>query len=384
MNGTVYEIMLKDSKLASIDTSTGEVKVCKTLPIGLSFNCCPRSISEYLANLNSFQEWCAGRVLMMSQKHAKKICNALALSQDMTTENKSKISLSYHCSTLNDSYWVKKEGENIQYRDVSLFQNTSTNVLTPISLKGRTSSLFKEKLKNWSDIGVDGTLAKSWVRENNGYYLYKECENADGEVLASRILKELGVNHVDYEKKYEEDFVFTKCKCFTNEDIGFVPFRTLVKENADAINFIKSNYLTQYANFAVSTYLIGNEDLHDKNWGVLIDNEGNINRLAPMFDFDGCFLSYQSSKNLPFLPECEFVSESGKRLKAYNFDIDESYTVEGPTLQEVAYCYAKDSTIDLDKFDFDIIPDRYREEFKIRADEIISHKEQSLEQEEER
>lgn len=384
MNETVYEIMLKDNKLASIDTSTGEVMVYKKLPIGLSFNCCPKTISEHLSNLNSFQDWCAGRVLMMSQKHAKKICNALALSQDMTTENKAKISLSYHCSTLNDSYWVKKCGENIEYKDISLFENTSTNILTPVSLKGKTSSLFRQKLKNWSDIGVDGTLAKSWIRENNDYYLYKECENADGEVLASVILRNLGIAHVDYEKKCEEDFVFTKCKCFTNENLGFVPFRTLIKDDANAIDFIKSHYLTQYANFVVSTYLIGNEDLHDKNWGVVINEEGNITGLAPMFDFDGCFLSYQGSKNLPFLPECEFVSEFGKRLKTYNFDIDETYTVEGPTLQEAAYCYAKDSTIDFDKLNFDLIPDKYKEEFKTRIDEIINHKEQFLEQDEER
>lgn len=37
-------------------------------------------------------------------KACKKICNALALSQDMTIENKAKISLSYHCSR---SYGVK-------------------------------------------------------------------------------------------------------------------------------------------------------------------------------------------------------------------------------------------------------------------------------------
>lgn len=384
MNDTVYEIMLKDSKLASINTGTGEVKIYKKLPIGLLFNNEPKNISEYLANLNSFQEWCAGRVLMMSQKHAKKICNALALSQDMTTENKAKISLSYHCSTLNDSYWVKKEEEDVQYKDVSLFQNTSANILTPISLKGRMSSLFKQKLKNWSDIGVDGTLAKSWVRENNDYYLYKECENADGEVLASKVLKELGVDHVDYEKKTEDEFVFTKCKCFTNENFGFIPFRTLIKDNANAIDFIKSHYLTQYANFVVSTYLIGNEDLHDKNWGVVIDEEGNIKGLAPMFDFDGCFLSYQGSKNLPFLPECEFVSESGKRLKTYDFDIDETYEVEGPTLQDAACCYAKDCTIDFDKINFDLVSDKYKEELKIRVEEIINQKEQFLEQGEER
>lgn len=365
-----YEIMIKNKKVASIVIESGEVAAYSKLPIGLSFVTEPRTIKDAVANVSAFQDWCSSRVLMMNQKHAKKICNALALSQDISTENKAKIALAYHCSTLNDNYWVRKKGDDVSFEEVSLFFNTSQNILTPVSLKGKTSSLFGKKLKNWSDIGTDGTLAKSWIRENGEYYLYKECDNADGEVLAGKILDMLKVSHVDYER-VEDEIVMTKCKCFTSDKFGFVPYHTCIKEfDSDARNMIRGSFLTDYANLAVCTYLIGNEDLHDKNWGVLINDEGAVVGLAPMFDFDGCFLSYQASADLMFLPECRFVSEDGRESLCYEFDIDSSFSIEGITIREAALRYAKDSTVDLTDFDYSVIPEKFRSEFQKRAEEI--------------
>lgn len=378
-NQSEYELMLYDTKVATINIEDGEVLIDSNLPIGLSLISEPHTVKDAVKNIFAFQDWCSSRILMMSQKHAKKICNALAISQDLSTESKAKIALTYHCSTLNDNYWVRKQGENISFQEVSLFYNTSQNILTPVSLKGKTSSLFREKLKNWSDLGVDGILAKSWVRDGKEYYLYKECDNAEGEVLAAQILSALNVSHVDYEL-VQDDITMTKCKCFTDDTVGFVPYRTWLKEyGTDSLELIKENFLQGYANLAVCTYLIGNEDLHDKNWGILIDQTGNAKGLSPMFDFDGCFLSYRASADAPFLPECRFIDEDGKEFLYYDFDIDSCYTLSGPTIKEVAIRYAKESTVDFSDFDFSIVPEKFRSEFQKRAYEIIEEQKKQKE-----
>ena len=373
--------MTQNKKLAEINTETGDAIVYAKLPIGLSLVEHPATIASSVKNITAFQDWCSGRVLMMSQKHAKKMCNALALSQDMNTANKANIAISYHCSTLNDCYWVKTYDEDVCYEDVSLFRNTSTNILTPVSLRGEASSIFRHKLENWSDIGVDGTLAKSWIREDGVYYLYKENNNAAGEELASTILDMLGVDHVSYTKVKDSGLEMTKCKCFTSEDVGFIPYRTLVKEMGEnALDYVKNTFMEDFANLAVCSYLIGNENLHDKNWGLLINSDGNITGMAPMFDFDGCFVTYKASASLLFLPDCRYITEDGKNTNLFEFDIDDFYTVKGPTLKEAAMKYSKYSSIDLSSIDYSLIPDKFRDEFQIRVSEIIAQKVEQTEE----
>lgn len=368
MKKTAYEILRQDTVLASIDLLHGGVTIYKELPVGLSFST-ETSPMDIVENILKFYDWCASRTLMMSQKHAKKICNALALSQEITTKNKAMIALSYHCSTLNDGFWVREQGAPLCYAEVSLFRNTSQNILTEVSLKGNTSSVFRNKLKNWSDIGTDGTLAKSWVREGNEYFLYKACDNIPGEVLAGRVLEMLQIPHVDYEGTTFDGIPVTKCKCFTSEEYGAVPFRTLITHDNKALQDLKQKFPTQYANFVVANYIIGNEDLHDKNWGVRIDNRtGEIVGLSPCYDFDSCFLYYSSSWKNFFLPECIFTNnETGVTGPTLDPDVGD-FCICGPTFEEAALQYISMSSIDFSLLNFNEIPEQFHQELKRRID----------------
>lgn len=373
MNTNRYELMLLDTLVAKIDIENGEIIPItpSLMPFDLPIKDI-NTLADRLTNISSFQDWCSSRVLMMGQKHAKLICNALAISQENSTQNKARLALAYHCSNLMDAYWVKKEGSSLQYMDVSLYKNTSRNILTPVSLKGQFDSVFTKKLKNWSDIGADGTLAKSWAREGHDYYLYKKSDNIDGEILASTILGMFDMDYVHYEKVIEDDVEYTKCKCFTDENTSFVPYHTFtLYHKNNPIEEIRHFIPREYANLAVLTYLLGNEDLHDKNWGLLRDNHtGQILKLAPYFDLDGCFLNYTSSKNLIFLPECQFILKNGETVSALNndFDFDMDYDIVGLTLEEAALKYVKESTIDFSKIDISIIPNKYKDEFIRRVD----------------
>lgn len=376
MKQTIYDLMLCDNIVAKIDTQNGEINVfyANLMPLDLPIKE-PATLQDKVYNITSFQDWCASRVLMMGQKHAKLICNALAISQENSSANKAKLALAYHCSNLMDAYWIKEEGSPLQYKDVSLFSNTSRNILTPVSLKGQMESVLTKKLKNWSDIGADGTLAKSWVREQKGeYYLYKQGDNINGEILASTVATMLNASIVAYEEVVEDNISYSKCKCFTTEDISFIPYHTYALYNKEAsLTNIKQWFSQEYANMAVLTYLLGNSDLHDKNWGLLRDNHtGEFLGLAPYFDLNGCFLYYASSKDLLFLPEAEFVLEDGTKANVLtdSLALDMDYEVSGPTIEESAFKYCPDCTLDLSAIDTAIIPSEYRDEFVQRIDLI--------------
>ena len=379
-NELCYEIMLKDTVVASINISNGFATIKENaLPFDLKLKANIQTIEDSIENILSFKEWCASRTLMMSQKHAKKICNALAISQDVSVENKARIAIAYHCSTLQDSYWIKQKGSSLTYEEVSLFRNTSRNVLTPVSLRGEVDSIFTNKLKNWSDIGADGTLAKSWIREDGAYYLYKTGDNLDGEVLASNLLKQAKANAVAYIKTKNKDVDVVKCECFTNEDTSFIPYRTFARAfNGAALKFIKDNFLEEYANMVVATYLTGNEDLHDKNWGIVTNpNTGDIKGLAPLFDFDGCFVNYKNSKNLKFLPECVYVSERND-VFFYNDWNMEDYRIEGPTIEEAALQYAPFASVEYTNIDLDTIPEAFRDELERRITKLTKQKSKEI------
>lgn len=369
----IYEIMRKDTSLATINMEDGSVKINGILPIGLVLINTNNntSIKDRIKNISNFKSWCAGRLLMMNQKHAKKICNALALSQDMSDDNKMKIALIYKCTTLQDAFWVKEKNDNIRYNDVSLFRNESHNILTPVSLRGE-SSIFNKVLKNWVDVGTDGTLAKSWIRKNGQYYLLKKSDNFEGEILAGKIGKMLELDCVEYTLEEKPDI--TICKCFTNEDIGFIPYGVFVRQfSGNAIGYIKDNYIQDYANLAVFTYLVGNEDLHDRNWGLKINNNtGKIIGLSTNFDFDGCFLNtYKTSENNYFLPECEYIDKNNHlSQKYYDFDIDSEISIIGPTIKDMALKYVSMSTLNLDNIDLSIIPDKFKNIFINRLENI--------------
>lgn len=374
----IYNIMRKDTVLACINMDDGFVQVKEDLPFGLNLSdiSSESTITDRVKNISNFKSWCAGRLLMMNQKHAKKICNALALSQDMGDDNRMKIALIYRCTTLQDAFWVKKEGDNIQYKDISLFRNESHNILTPVSLRGE-SSIFNKVLKNWVDVGTDGTLAKSWVRKNGQYYLLKKSDNYEGEILASKIGKMLGLDCVEY--TIEETPDITICKCFTNENDGFIPYDTFVRQfKGNAVEYIKDNYMEDYANLTVFTYLVGNQDLHNKNWGLKINNNtGKITGLAKNFDFDGCFLNtYKISENDKYLPECQYIDNETHSIQRYcDWDIDGDISIVGPIIKDMALKYAPMCSLNLENIDLSVIPDKFRHVFENRLENIQQIKE---------
>lgn len=69
-----------------------------------------RDFDTLINNMNNFYHWCASRVLSLDRKYAKEILNSIGMAQAITDRDRAQISLSYHCVSLTDIYWVKEIG----------------------------------------------------------------------------------------------------------------------------------------------------------------------------------------------------------------------------------------------------------------------------------
>ena len=70
-------------------------------------------IDTMMNNLINFYHWCASRVLSLDRKYAKELLNSIGASQAVTDKDRANISLSYHCVSLTDVFWVRKRGETV-------------------------------------------------------------------------------------------------------------------------------------------------------------------------------------------------------------------------------------------------------------------------------
>ena len=374
----MFIIKFMDIDVATINIDTGEVNIIKSsmLPKDLKFSFNP------IKNVLMFNKWCASRTLSLSRENVKRICNALCISQDSSDVYKSSIALLYRCLSLDDAYWVADIGNILKWEDVSLHSNKSRNVLTPVSLCGKVSTIFKRKLDNSCDLSVNGTFAKSWIREGNSLYLCKadaskSSNETISEIHASKLLKSIGANAVEYTLDYIDGTRVSKCKCFTSNSISFIPYKVFRQSYRGAINWIRKVFKEDYANMCVTNYIIGNEDLHDGNWGILLDNNSfNYIGLAPLFDFNYAMSedSYIESKNNLFIPEIYYIdTNTGDVIHDSDNILDTEYIIKSSgSIEEIAIREFSDCTLNLRSIDCTGIQEDYIKEIEYRINKLLS------------
>lgn len=116
----------------------------------------------------------------------------------MTDRDRADISLSYHCVSLTDVYWVRKKGENITFQELNLYDNSLNEAVVEISLKGRQMMVTNQELAR--DLSTKGCFPKAWIREEEGFRLLKDgAEDAvRKELLASQICRCFDIKQVKY------------------------------------------------------------------------------------------------------------------------------------------------------------------------------------------
>lgn len=256
-------------------------------------------IDILINNLSNFYHWCASRVLSLDRKYAKEILNSIGVSQAMTDKDRARISLSYHCVSLTDVYWVRKLGEEITFAELNLYDNPLNGAIVELSLKGRQMTVTNQELA--PDLSTKGCFPKAWIREKDGFRLLKDGgeEAVKRELLASEICQCFDVPQVIYSKYVYKDEIVTQSKIITSKEVSMVSKMAFdiyaCNHDLDTLEVCKKIDPTTYYGMNILDYLTGNTDRHPENWGFLIDNSNNqYIRLYPIMDFNQCFLAYDN------------------------------------------------------------------------------------------
>ena len=299
--GTVYQIMHMEKTVAEI-SDTGKARIISEqfMPYDLYLD--EEEAESYdidlrLNNLNNFYHWCASRVLSLDRKYAKEILNSIGAAQAVTDRDRADISLSYHCVSLTDVFWVRKKGEDATFRELNLYDNSLNEAVVEISLKGRQMTVTNRELA--PDLSTKGCFPKAWIRDKEGFRLLKDGDGdaVRRELLASRICQCFDIPQVIYEEDYFEGEPVTRSGLITSKERSMVSKMAFdiyaCNHGLDTLDVCRSLDPNTYYGMNILDYLTGNTDRHPENWGFFIDNNTNkYISLYPVMDFNQCFLSY--------------------------------------------------------------------------------------------
>lgn len=266
-----------------------------------------------------------------------------------TTEGFIKIT---HAASINDSFWIKKENENVTWNDISFYRNAFNDTISKLAFEGL--GLYGVQMSSTSpELTTDGSFRKCWKKEDGEIYLYKRgisgAYNAGlepyCEALASEIIHKADPTSVQYSVLKLHGEIATKCKAFTNEDVGFVPLRKLVDRSItldELLDFFHNlGCREQFQRMLVLDAVTFNVDRHLGNIGILVDNSTQKPLgIAPNFDFNLSMLPYVTKE------EFEHI---GTKLLDYGPAIGNDFTRVG---QEMLTSEIRRELINLQGFQF--------------------------------
>lgn len=292
-----YEIMHMDKVVAAV-TVHGRAKILNEpfMPYDLYLEE-GSDFDTQLNNLANFYHWCASRVLSLDRTYAKEIMNALGVSQSVTDRDRAQISLSYHCVSLNDVYWVRTAGEAVTFEELNLYDNPLNEALIPLPLKGKHLTVTNRELA--PDLSTKGCFPKAWIRIGTEFRLLKDGgeEYVRRELLASKICQCFDIPQVPYEEYFYDGEVVTQSVIVTSKRYSMISQMAFdvyaTNHDLDAIEeCIRLDPIVYYG-MNILDYLVGNTDRHPENWGLLVDNETNRPvSLYPLMDFNMSFQTY--------------------------------------------------------------------------------------------
>ena len=212
-----------------------------------------------------------------------------------------------HALSLNDTFWVRDAGSDLVWREVSLYTNEFSEVISEAAFDGTIS---ETDLSSTSpEFGTDGYYAKCWVREGTGIWLYKsgsahyEIEPLS-EYLAAQLAAELCASAVPYDMDFYHGKLISKCPLFTSESIGLAKASAVFGGRERTVPellrfFSELGSGDAFRRMCVLDAIILNPDRHYGNFGVLFDTATmELMGMAPVFDHNRALLPELDSDQL--------------------------------------------------------------------------------------
>ena len=202
---------------------------------------------------------------------------------------------------LSDHYWIRPEGDDICWDDISFFSNRFNEDA------GRLLLGQEGELTQSPDLSTDGVVPKIWTSNRR---LLKggttRCRQQPyNEVLASEVMRCLGIPHIPYELIEDRGHVCSSCPCICSEDVEMIQARCLMMTAPlDRNASIRSHLLGRCGCHGIGDihpfldmmivvdHIMGNNDRHYNNFSALRDPETlEFSGFAPIYD-TGSSLGY--------------------------------------------------------------------------------------------
>lgn len=213
------------------------------------------------------------------------------------TENLEQYLIITKALGLNDTFWVKMEGETTCWEEVSLYRNPFNETIARLAFDGEGISQSSSS----PEFQTDGTYAKCWKRFGDEICLLKagsaENEECLSEFCASQLAEALHLKHVSYDLMLHHDRLVTSCPIFTSEACGYAKaIHFIDSARASKLSYLfpffcEQGFEKEFRQMIVFDALILNLDRHAGNYGFLVDNDTQeILGMAPLFDHNRSLL----------------------------------------------------------------------------------------------
>ena len=213
-----------------------------------------------------------------------------------------------HMVSMNDTFWVRLECENVSWEDVSPFRHPYSKEVTVFSLDHVHKS-YKQGYYS-PDMARNGSYPACWdynggdVRLLKAAYVsgYRASHDPYSEYFASELCDFLGFEHVSYDLVRHERVdghvsVITSCRCYTSEKVGSVPAYELGLTGYEQIlSFCQSlggHNAETFLDMLFLDCLLMNPDRHLRNVEFFVDNDTQeVLSIVPIFDNNKSMLPY--------------------------------------------------------------------------------------------
>ena len=251
------------------------------------------STGNKLPSNDELISWLKHRTIPSNRRYVQNFLAKLGLNEKNTI---GILSVCYALS-LTDCYWVCPDFEKRTFKDLNLFENKFSKVLSLIAFTGY-GSYTKSTFRSSPEFTTNGMLAKAWHRINGDIILYKSgTEGAANtgnepysEFYASQIAKKMELNSISYGLSMWQKRLCSTCSLFTSFDYSYIPAGNIIKSGGikavlEYYQKLGKDFYNELLDMFVYDAIILNTDRHLGNFGFLIDNHINkIVKPAPIFD----------------------------------------------------------------------------------------------------
>ena len=290
----------------------------------LPFNSTEYDIENKNHCLIMLDKWIQGRGLAQSRKDLNKIKELFEVKETK------ELTIRSMGLNLTDHYWLHEADTDIKWENVNYFDNTFDKVKVPENVMPEIDKNVNDKSPNFC---VDGSIEKRWVIKNDERVLlkgsrFRRMQEPFNEKAASMIMDYYDIEHVIYDvKRNRENIPYSECKCMVNRDVEYINAHYIFNMEDYTRKEPYKHYIDicekkgiknakeEIDKMIVVDFLIGNEDRHRGNFGI-IRNAENLEwiKTAPIFDNGNCLFFDCDNEELKY----KGIDSLGKAFEGSN------------------------------------------------------------------